>query len=156
VDPKRQGLLYLGTERGLYYSTDDGGHWQALKLNLPSVAVSDLVVKGGDLVVGTNGRSIWILDDLAPLRELAPGITTQDVHLFSIRPIIRWRQAGSLDEGPRAGTFSNPANGVVFHYWLKAKPKGDVTLEILDQKGATVQTLTSKEEPKETKSQDEG
>src|SRR5262249_30509296 len=73
-DPKRRGMLYVGTERGIVFSTDDGTTWERLKLNLPTVRVTDLVVKDDDLVVGTNGRSIWIFDDLTPLRQAGPDV----------------------------------------------------------------------------------
>ncbi len=73
-DPKKKGMLYLGTEHGIQFSTDDGTTWKELKLNLPTVAVSDLVVKDDDLVVATSGRSLWIFDDLTPLREMGPDV----------------------------------------------------------------------------------
>src|SRR5262249_19135699 len=81
-DPKKKGTLYLGTARGVMFSTDDGENWQPLKLNLPTVAVHDIVVKDNALVLGTNGRSIWILDDLTPIKELSPQVTDSPVHLF--------------------------------------------------------------------------
>src|SRR5207248_386768 len=89
ADPKRPGMLYLGTERGLFFSRDDGTTWQALKLNLPTTAVSDLAVKNDDLVVATNGRSIWILDDLTPLRDFRPALAAQEAKLFPVVPAIR-------------------------------------------------------------------
>src|SRR5262249_6471780 len=92
-DPKRKGLLFLGSEKGVLSSTDDGASWQALKLNLPTVGVTDLKVKDNDLVVGTNGRSIWVLDDLTPLREMSPTVAAQDVYLFPARDAIRYRLA---------------------------------------------------------------
>ena len=78
-DPAKRGQLYLGTERGVMYSPDDGKTWKSLRLNLPTVAVHDLVVKGDDLVVGTHGRSVWILDDLQPVRELNETVTKSAV-----------------------------------------------------------------------------
>ncbi len=84
-DPRRKGLLYLGTERGVMFSLNDGEMWQPLQLNMPTVAVHDLVVKDRDLVVGTLGRSIWILDDLTALREWKPNIAEKTSHLFSIQ-----------------------------------------------------------------------
>ncbi len=144
ADPKRQGLLYVGTERGVAFSTDEGATWQPLKLNLPTVAVHDLVVKNNDLVVGTNGRSIWILDDLTPIREMAPALADQDVHLFPVQAAIRYRYHFSY-AGKSPG--QNPPRGALIHYYLKKKPKGDITLEILDAQGSLVHKLSSKPEP---------
>ena len=84
-DPKRKGLLYLGSDRGLALSRDGGDSWLPIKLNLPTMAVADLVVKDNDLVLGTSGRSIWIFDDLTPIREWSKEIAGQDVHLFPVQ-----------------------------------------------------------------------
>jgi photosystem II stability/assembly factor-like uncharacterized protein len=149
-DPKGQGLLYVGTERGLAYSTDDGASWRQLKLNLPTVAVSDLVVKGNDLVLATSGRSIWIFDDLTPIRELIPRFAEMDAYLFKTQPTVRYRYHGALDASTGGKTaFANPPKGAIINYYLKKKPKGDITLEILDAKGNKVHMLTSKKEPEE-------
>lgn len=151
-DPKKQGGLFVGTERGVAYSTDGGAMWQQLKLNLPTVAVHDLVVKGDDLVVGTNGRSIWILDDLTPIRELSE-TTNKDIHLFTSLPAIRWRYHGPVSSVGDQGVGKNPPEGAILHYFLKQKPKNPITLEILDGSGAVVQTFKSKkkDEDKEEK-----
>ncbi len=133
-DPKKKGMLYLATEHGIQFSTDDGATWKELKLNLPTVAVSDLVVKDDDLVVATSGRSLWIFDDLTPLREMGPAVEAKDVHLFPARPAYRYRYSGSFEDAAPAGTFDNPPEGAILHYFLK-KPAGEVTLEILDEKG---------------------
>src|SRR5262249_19535664 len=90
-DPKRRGLLYLGTERGVMISYDDGGSWQPLHLGLPPVAVHDLVVKDNDLVLGTMGRSLWIFDDLTAVREVTAQLREEDAHLFTPAPAVRWR-----------------------------------------------------------------
>jgi photosystem II stability/assembly factor-like uncharacterized protein len=140
-DPEAKGTLYLGTERGVAFSKDDGATWQSLKLNLPTVAVHDLAVKDGSLVVGTHGRSIWILDDLETVREASPQAAAQDVHLFSAPDAIRWVwHSGSRYVGPRG---QNPPPGARIYYWLKDEPKGPVTIEILDADGRLVQKLTS-------------
>ncbi|HJT76609.1 MAG TPA: hypothetical protein VJ739_05355, partial [Gemmataceae bacterium] len=154
-DPKQKGLLYLGTERGLCFSTDDGGHWRELKLNLPTAAVHDLIVKGDDLVVGTSGRSIWIFDDLTPVRALASPHDGKGPYLLAVQPAYRYRYSGWQKEGPRMEYGDNPPVGAAIHYYLPAKPQGQITLEILDGKGQVVQTLTSKEEPKEEHKQTE-
>jgi photosystem II stability/assembly factor-like uncharacterized protein len=148
-DPKQKGLLYAGTERGLVFSADDGASWRELKLNLPTVAVTDLHVKDNDLVVGTMGRSIWIVDDITPIRELSAAIAAQDVHLFPAQPTTRYRYHGSFEEVDRRGSGQNPPKGAIVNYYLKTKPKGDITLEILDGKGALVDKFTSKPESEE-------
>lgn len=145
-DPARRGQLYLGTEHGVMLSHDDGANWQRLDLGLPAVAVHDLVVKGDDLVLATHGRSLWIFDDLTPLREMKPEILDKAVHLFSVRPAVRRRPGGVRRD---TGTFDNPPVGVVLHYFLKAKPKAEIKLEILDAKGRLVRTLTSTPRPLE-------
>ncbi len=148
-DPARRGLLYAGTERGVSYSPDDGATWRELKLNLPTVAVHDLVVKGKDLVVATHGRSIWILDDLTAIREWSTAIAEKPVHLFSIEPALRWRTHGAVTRLVK-GPGENPPGGAVIRYALKDKPKGEATLEIQDAEGRIVRTLSSKKpEPEE-------
>jgi photosystem II stability/assembly factor-like uncharacterized protein len=153
-DPKRKGLLYAGSEQGVLFSTDDGATWQALKLNLPAVRVTDLVVKDDDLVVGTNGRSIWVFDDLTPLRALTPELAAKDMHLLPALPAVRYRYAATLAERARAGAGANPPAGAVVHYHLKAPAKGEVKLEVLDDKGRLVNALSSTKEPAEP--EDEG
>jgi photosystem II stability/assembly factor-like uncharacterized protein len=148
-DPKRRGLLYVGTERGVVFSTDDGAIWRELKLNLPTVPVHDLHVKEDDLVVGTMGRSIWVLDDLTPVREFLPAGTAENARIFPVRPAARYRYHGSFEEGPRRGSGENPPKGAIISYYLKAKPKSDITLEILDSSGAIVDKFSSKPEPEE-------
>ncbi|HEY2934066.1 MAG TPA: glycosyl hydrolase [Acidobacteriota bacterium] len=145
-DPKKRGLLYLGTERGVSYSTDDGASWKALNLNLPAVAVHDLLVKNNDLVIGTHGRSVWILDDLTPIREASSQILSSDMHLFPARPAYRWRYH---DEFRDPAAAENPPRGAILYYYLKNKPKGELTIEIVDSAGKFVNTLSSKKEPEE-------
>ena len=140
-DPAKKGQLYLGTERGVMFSTDDGLTWRDLRLNLPTVAVHDLVVKGDDLVVGTHGRSLWILDDLQPLRELSVAVRS-DVHLFPVADGVRWR-LGEGAYGTRAANYANPPRGAAIYYYLKEKPKGELKIEILDAQGTLVRTLSS-------------
>ena len=148
-DPKRKGMLYLGCERGLAYSIDDGTSWKRLKLNLPTVAVTDLVVKDNDLVIATNGRSLWVFDDLTPLREMNPTLLEKKVHLFPVQPAYRYRYAASLSEGMSPGSLPNPPAGAVIHYTLKQKPKGDLIIEVLNAKGEVLRKLTSKKEEEE-------
>ena len=141
-DPARRGQLYLGTERGVMFSTDDGATWRPLKLNLPTVAVHDLVVKGDDLVVGTHGRSIWILDDLQPIREFGERVAGAPVHLFPAADAVRWRFGGGT-WAYRYGRFSNPPTGASIYYFLKDKPRGELKIEILDTGNRIVRTLSS-------------
>jgi len=122
------------------FSSDAGQTWRALRLNLPTVAVHDLVVKGNDLVVGTHGRSIWIFDDLTPVREWSPKLAATNVHLFQPTEAIRWR----YHSGPREkNSGENPPRGAAMYLWLKEKPKGEVKLEILDARDRVVRTLSS-------------
>ncbi len=141
-DPVKRGQLYLGTERGVMFSTDDGKTWKSLRLNLPTVAVHDLVVKGDDLVVGTHGRSVWILDDLQPVREVSDTVTKSAVHLFPAADAVRWRMGGGSWASDYA-KFSNPPTGASIYYFLKEKPKGELKIDILDPGGKTVRTLSS-------------
>jgi photosystem II stability/assembly factor-like uncharacterized protein len=143
-DPKSKGLLYAGTELGLQFSTDDGATWKQLKLNFPTVAVHDLVVKNNDLVVGTHGRAIWILDDLTPLRQMSPQVAQENSHLFKPEPATRWRYHGGFHH---KGLGQNPPPGATINYWLKKKPAGEISLEILDPDGSLVTRVSSIKEP---------
>jgi photosystem II stability/assembly factor-like uncharacterized protein len=141
-DPAKRGQLYLGTERGMMFSTDDGVTWRPLQLNLPTVAVHDLAVKNDDLVVGTHGRSVYILDDLLPVRSMSPEVLAADVHLFPVPDAIRWRQ-GDGHWASGYGGFPNPPMGASIYYFLKEKQKGEVKIEILDASNRLVKTLSS-------------
>ena len=142
-DPKKRGQLYLGTETGVMYSADDGQTWQSLQLNLPTVAVHDLIVKDDNLVLATHGRSIWILDDLQPIREYSPKIGAAPLHLFAPADAIRWRY-GSGSYGGRMGSFPNPPGGASIYYSLAGDDNNAVKLEILDAKNKAIRTLSSK------------
>ena len=142
-DPKRKGLLFAGTENGIYVSFDDGGHWQPLKLNLPTTPIHDLMVKNDDLIVATHGRAFWILDDIMPLRQMSALTATEDAHLYQPASAIRYRGAGfTLPATVPVG--ANPPTGVVIDYFLKSAPKDGATLEILDTKGKVVRKYSSK------------
>jgi len=172
-DPARRGLLYAGTERGIYVSFDDGASWQSLQCNLPVVPIHDLTIKDNDLVAATHGRSFWILDDLTPLHQLTDQITQSPAHLLKPRPTYKLIPPLGAGRPPAPGknymmalgvaaTFyeikkpdgetvrvfldagKNPPNGVVVTYYLKQKPEGDVTLTFLDAKGETIKTFSSK------------
>ena len=143
-DTKRKGLLFAGTEKGVFVSFDDGGRWQSLQLNLPVVPVHDLIVHGDDLAIATHGRSFWILDDISPLRQLKPEDLDAAVHLFRPAPAYRTRGGGFFRS--RGAVGSNPPSGVIIDYSLKSVPKGDITMEILDAKGQVVRKFTSEPE----------
>ncbi|HXG09502.1 MAG TPA: hypothetical protein VNK04_06905 [Gemmataceae bacterium] len=148
-DPKQKGVLYLGTERGVSFSTDGGATWKELKLNLPTVAVHDLVVKDNDLVVGTNGRSIWIFDDLTPIRRMNAAVAEEGLHLFPCQPAIRWRYHSPVHSTEDRYAGENPPRGAIIHYHLPKKPKDPITLQILDAQGNLVNELDSKDDPDE-------
>lgn len=141
ADPGRPGLLYAGTESGLYVSFDDGANWKSFQLNLPIVPITDLTIKNDDLVVATQGRSFWVLDDLTSLHQLSDAVASSDFHLFTPRPTYRMR--GSSARGV-AGRGQNPASGVVFRYVLNnVTDSTDVTLRVLETNGDIIQTFTT-------------
>ena len=144
-DAVRQGLLYLGTEGGLYVSFDDGENWQPLQSGLPHAPVYWMVIQEhfNDLVIATYGRGFWILDDLTPLQQWTRAVTDSNAHLFAPRVAYRFRNATvpfSQGEDPTVG--QNPPYGALISYYLKSAPSGDVKIRIEDAKGQTVRTLT--------------
>jgi len=141
-DPKRRGLLYAGTETGMFVSFNDGASWQSLQLNLPVVPVHDLVVKDNDLVAATHGRSFWILDDLTPLHQIDEQVAASDVFLFKPRDAYRMEGGGGFGGGG-GDVGQNPPAGSVIYYDLKEKPKSEITLEFLDAKGSVIKKYTS-------------
>jgi hypothetical protein len=142
-DPKKRGLLYAGTELGVFVSFDDGAHWQPLQLNLPVSPIHDLVVKDDDLVVATHGRSFWVLDDLTPLRQLGAQVTQADVILYPPQNAVRLHYPEEFDKRQPVG--GNPPPGAIINYYFKAAPKDEVSLDILDASGKVVRRLSSKE-----------
>jgi photosystem II stability/assembly factor-like uncharacterized protein len=145
-DPVRRGLLYAGTETGIYVSFDDGGHWQSLQLNLPRSSVRDIAVRGSDLLVATHGRSFWALDNVSPLRQLTDSVRRESAHLFTPERAIRWD--GGRSRATEVG--QNPPSGVVVDYYLKEKPKGEVTLAFLDGSEKVVRSFSSSAKPADT------
>ena len=169
-DPLRRGLLYCGTESGVYVSFDDGASWdRSLQRNLPVVPVHDLVVHGTDLVAATHGRSFWILDDITPLRQLTDAVRQADAHLFEPRTAFRvrggggWAQAGVagrrdylsvagvvVTQSARGGETqyldagANPPAGALIHYHLRQAPAGEVTLGFYDGAGQLVREFSSR------------
>jgi photosystem II stability/assembly factor-like uncharacterized protein len=146
-DPARSGLLYAGTERGVFVSFDDGAHWQSLQLNLPASPVHDLVVKGDDLVVATHGRSFWILDDLTPLRQIDSATGKQDVVLFKPQTALRLGYPDEVNTRRPVGT--NPPAGALIDYLLKTEPKGEITIDIVDAQGKLMRHMSSTQTTKE-------
>jgi photosystem II stability/assembly factor-like uncharacterized protein len=149
ADPERRGLLYAGTDTGVFVSFDDGDHWQTLKLDLPTVWVRDLLVHGRDLVAATQGRAIWILDDLSPLRQITPEAAEAKAHLFRPATAYRLRRDENRDTPPPPETplGKNPPAGAVIDYTLASAPPGPVTLEILDSAGNSVRRFASDQAP---------
>jgi len=144
-DPRARGLLYLGAESGVFVSFDDGDDWQSLTLNLPTTSYRDFAFAGPDLVVGSYGRGIWVLDGSSVLRQLTPAIASEPVHLF--RPDTAWRVRRNVGyntpfpaDVPHA---LNPPEGVSVFYWLASKPGGEVTLDVRDASGAVVRHMSS-------------
>jgi photosystem II stability/assembly factor-like uncharacterized protein len=135
-DPKKKGLLYAGTETGVFVSLDAGAHWQPLRLNLPTVPVHDLVVKDDDLAVATHGRAFWILDDLSPLRQYSP-----DTMLYKPRASYHIRFPDQVNKRQPVG--ENPPPGALIYYSLKEKPAQEVTLEFLDAQGKVARRFSS-------------
>lgn len=147
-DPVRKGLLFAGTERTVYVSFDDGDHWQPLQLNLPPTSIRDLVVHQDDIVVGTHGRSFWILDNITPLRQLTPEAASSAV-LFAPQVAYRLRRSLYPDTPmPRDTPMGqNPPDGAIIDYYLPSAPEGAVTLEIVDATGKLVHRFSSADKP---------
>ena len=143
-DAKKAGLLFAGTESGVYVSFNDGADWRPLKLNLPTVPIHDLVIKDDDLVLATHGRAFWILDDIEPLREFSDAIVQSDMHLFTPAVATRYHGGGGGGDGPSDYEAKNPPTGAVIDYFLKAEPKGETTIEILDGAGQVIRKFSSK------------
>jgi len=150
-DPIRKGLLFAGTENAVWVSFDDGDHWQSLQLNLPHTSTRDLWIHGDDLIVATHGRSIWILDDITPLREASAALATS-VHLFTPAPAYRVPRDTYTDTPPPPDESfgANPPDGAVIDYYLPSASAGEVTLEILDAQGHDVRRFSSADKPEAT------
>ncbi len=150
-DDVKPGLLFAATNRSVYVSFNDGAHWQPLTLNFPTVCVNDILVHGNDLVAGTQGRGIWVLDDVEPLREMSAGFDSKPVHLFRPAVAIRVRADENKDTPwpPETALGQNPPTGAIVDYWLKNDAQGPVVITIKDSKGNVVNRYSSGETPKE-------
>jgi photosystem II stability/assembly factor-like uncharacterized protein len=144
-DPAHPGLLYAGTSRGVHVSFDDGRRWQSLQLDLPTTGVNDLLVHEDDLVIATQGRALWILDAVAPLRHMSDAVDLSQVHLVEPETAIRLRFNQNKDTPlpPEEPTGENPPAGAVLDYVLPSNFKGQVTMEILDHEGQVIQSFDS-------------
>ena len=153
-DPERKGLLFAGTERTVYVSWDDGDHWQSLQMNLPPTSIRDLVVHQDDVVVGTHGRSFWILDNITPLRQFSPEVAEEPAFLFAPQLTYRVRRNNNTDTPlpPEEPAGQNPPDGAMIDYWLgtgaTTVASGAVTLEIVDaSSGRVVRHFSSADKP---------
>jgi photosystem II stability/assembly factor-like uncharacterized protein len=148
-DPVRRGLLFAGTETSVYVSFNDGDSWQSLQLNLPHTSMRDLTVHGDDLIVGTHGRSFWILDDVTPLRQISKDMEKSPVYLFAPEDALRWRWNRHPDTPfpPEVSAGANPPDGAIIDYYLSASAPGPVTLELLDASGELVRRYSSTDQP---------
>lgn len=149
-DPKRKGLLYAGTETGMYISFDDGANWQPFQLNLPVVPITDLTIKDNNLIVATQGRSLWIIDDLTVLHQLQDGIKNKAAYLF--KPKDSYRTKGGTTEKPSLTEGENHPNGVVTHFYIKdLVEKDSVQLTYLNSAGDTLAVFKNSAKGKDEK-----
>ena len=159
VDPVRKGLLYAGTEWGMYISFNDGNNWQPFQLNLPIVAIRDLHIRDNTLIAATHGRSFWMIDDLGPIQQLDKKIVSKSHHLFDPKPAYRMAQSRSWGKPNYNKVGQNHPNGVLFNFFIKElektadgkKEKKKVKLEIKDANGKVIQTFTSDAKDKKQK-----
>ncbi len=141
-DPDRAGLLYAGTEFGMYVSFDNGGHWQKFQMNLPATPVTDIKIAHKDLILSTQGRSFWILDDLTPLEQMNEKTASGAAFLFAPKEAVRTTRAGG-GGGLNPSQVRYPQPGAMIDYYLASEPAGDVKMEILDATGKPVRTFSS-------------
>ena len=149
-DPVRKGLLFAGTENAVWVSFDDGDHWQSLQLNLPRTSMRDLWIHDSDLIVATHGRSFWILDDIAPLREVSADLA-KSVHLFPPATAYRVQRDTNTDTPlpPDEPAAANPPDGAIVDYYLPATANA-VTIEVLDAMGHVVRKYSNTDKPEAT------
>ncbi|HYA63329.1 MAG TPA: hypothetical protein VED66_08995, partial [Candidatus Sulfotelmatobacter sp.] len=144
-DPVRKGMLFAGTETGVYISFDFGDHWQPLQLNLPTSSVRDLAIHGDDLIAATFGRGLWILDDISPLRQLEDDVQKSPARLFIPQTAIRvhWDNHPDTPLQPDIPASQNPPDGAIIYYFLRSAPKDEITLDVLDEKGTLIRRISS-------------
>lgn len=148
-DSERKGLLFAGTERAVFVSFNDGDEWQPLRLNMPATSIRDLVIHDDDIVVGTHGRSFWILDDITPLRQLSAQIAASNAFLFAPQIAVRVKRNLNTDTPlpPEEPAGKNPPDGAIINYYLKRDAAQPVTLEILDASNKLVRRFSSADQP---------
>jgi hypothetical protein len=148
-DTVRKGLLFAGSENSVWMSFDDGDHWQSLQLNLLHTSTRDLWIHDNDLIVATHGRSLWIMDDITPLRQINAQVARSSAWLFKPAPAYRVRRDTNTDTPlpPDEPAGKNPPDGEVLDYLLGQLASGPVTIEILDAKSQSVRRYTSTEKP---------
>ena len=147
ADPDRAGLLYAGTESGMYVSFDDGASWQSFQLELPTVPITDLAVKNKSLVAATQGRSIWMIDDLSPLHQLSTDVAQSQHYLY--RPLDSYRIAGSRRSRPSKTEGTNHTGGVMVHFYLKDLPENaEISLTFMEEDGDEIKTFSTKSKDK--------
>ena len=145
VDPVRKGLLYAGTEWGMFVSFDDGANWQPFQLNLPVTAIRDLHIKDNTLIAATHGRSFWMIDDLGPVQQLSKDVVGKSHHLFAPKPAYRLAQGGGWGRPNALKEGVNHPNGVMFNFFVKDYSKDKrVTLTIKDSNGKVIQEYSNK------------
>jgi photosystem II stability/assembly factor-like uncharacterized protein len=149
ADTKQAGLLFAGTESGMFVSFDDGDQWQPLMQGLPNTSYRDIAIKGNDLIVATYGRGLWVLDDISMLRQLTPAVASEPVHLFRPGDAVRVRRNVNANTPfPKEVPHGlNPAPGVIIDYTLASVPRGEITLDVLDAAGSLVRHLSSAPAP---------
>ncbi len=148
ADPKRAGLLYAGTEFGMYISFDDGANWKPFQLNLPVVPITDLTIKNDNLIAATQGRSFWLIDDLTPLHQLNETIAKADFHLYKPMPSYRMNGAQAGRRGQPKNEGMNHPNGVMIYFMLKDTVKAIASLEILEMNGTMIKKFATKPDKK--------
>ena len=149
ADPKRQGLLYAGTEKGMWISFDDGASWNKFQLNLPPVPIHDLAVKNDNLIAATHGRSFWIIDDLTPLHQLSKEMIVKEFDLFQPMPSYRMASKEGYSDVDRKLEGENHPGGVMVHYFIKnVDDKSDIKIDILEMNGALIKSFTNKAKEK--------
>lgn len=147
ADPKRKGLLYAGTESGMYISFDDGASWKPFQLNLPIVPITDLAIKNDNLIAATQGRSFWLIDDLTPLHQLSDQVASADAYLFKPMPSYRMGPTFSFDRVSKTSGQNHPG-GVMVHFYVKDTTKAEVSLEFLQQDGTLIKKYSTKPDAK--------
>lgn len=156
ADPKREGLLYAGTESGMYVSFDDGASWNPFQLNLPLVPITDLAIKDDNLIAATQGRSIWLIDDLTPLHQLSTDVANSHIYLYQPMNSYRMGGGGRFGRRPSKTEGQNHPGGVMVHFYLKdmPDPQTEVSLTFLQEDGTEIKTFSTTAKEKALKLKD--